>query len=659
MSTANFKPYIAADKEIPELTIKAMLLGVVFGILFGAASIYLGLKIGLTVSASIPVAVLSIAVFKKLGSATILENNIVQTTASAGEAIAAGITFTMPAMILLGFDLQFGKTILLASIGGIIGILFMIPLRRLFIVQEHGILTYPEGTACADVLIAGETGGKLAKMVFSGLGVGVAYSFCMRVLGLWKDTPHYIFKSYQGATLSGEIAPELLGVGYIIGPRIASIMVSGGIVAWFCLMPMIKFFGQNALLAIPPSQIPIADMGMMDLWKNYIRYIGGGAVVFSGLLCLVKAIPTIWGAFKTSFTELLGGNIFGSAGTLRTERDFPIAITILGAIALVFIIAASPILPSGMGASSIVAALLIIVFGFFFSTVSSRITGLIGSTSNPVSGMVITTLMITSLIFLAMGWKGTAFAATAITIGAVVCIALANAGNTSQDLKTGFLVGATPWKQQVALLIGSLTAAATAGAIMILLHKAGVTHGAGIGSAELPAPKGQLMAIIVQGVLEQSLPWSLVLFGMFIAMTVALLGVESLGFAVGLYLPLSVTFPIFIGGVIHWIVKRMHTKEENEELSPGTLYSAGLIAGGAIMGVIVALGSGFLSGPPGWTQISLLGHEFKTLSFETFNLGAKWGIGEKASEPWGDLAAVLMFSLLCISIYKMARKKLS
>ena len=642
MSAADFKPYIPAAKQIPEMTVKALILGILFGILFGAATIYLGLKIGLTVSASIPVAVLSIAVFKRLGNATILENNIVQTTASAGESIAAGLTFTMPGLIMLGFDLHYGKTMLLASIGGLIGILFMIPLRRMLIVQDHGKLTYPEGTACADVLIAGETGGSLARMVFAGLGIGALYSFLMKVLGLWKDTPEYSIKSYQGAMVSGEITPELLGVGYIIGPRIAGIMVAGGVIAWLCLMPMIKFFGQNGLLAIAPSKVPISEMGMWSIWKDYIRYIGGGAVVFSGLMCVLKTLPTLWKTFRASLADMMGGQLLGSAGIERTQRDFPIALTIIGALALVFVIAASPILPSGMGVSSLVSALIIIVFGFLFVTVSSRIVGLIGSTSNPISGMTITTLMITSLIFLMMGWTGATFAATAIGVGAVVCIAAANAGNTSQDLKTGFLVGATPWKQQVSLLIGTLAAAITASIVMIMLHKAGMTHNAGIGSPALPAPKGQLMAIIVQGVLEQSLPWSLILFGMFISLTIELLGIESLAFAVGLYLPLSTTSPIFVGGAIHWIIKKLHAERNtSEDLNPGTLYSAGLIAGGAVMGVVVSLGQGF------WEK-----------TFEALNLGAKWGLGNKAPALWGDLAALLMFALLCASLYKMARRKL-
>lgn len=642
MSAIDFKPYIPANKNIPEFTAKAVILGLIFGVLFGAATIYLGLKIGLTVSASIPVAVLSIAVFKRFGSATILENNIVQTTASASESIAAGITFTMPGLIILGFDLEYGRTVLLACIGGLIGILFMIPLRRMLIVQEHGKLIYPEGTACADVLIAGEAGGNLARMVFAGLGFGALYTFLMKILGLWKEAPEHSFKSYQGAILSGEITPELLGVGYIIGPRIASVMVAGGVLAWLCFMPLIKFFGQNALLAIAPSKVPIADMGMWSIWKDYIRYIGGGAVVFSGIMCVLKTIPTLWKTFNASFSDMMGGHLLGSSGVERTQRDLPIALTIVGALVLIFIIAASPMLPSGMGATSFLSALLIIVFGFLFVTVSSRIVGLIGSSSNPISGMTITTLMITSLVFLMMGWTGATFAATAIGVGAVVCIAAANAGNTSQDLKTGYLVGATPWKQQVALLIGTLTAATTAAIVMIMLHKAGLTHGAGIGSAALPAPKGQLMALIVQGVLEQSLPWSLIFFGMFISLTVELLGIESLAFAVGLYLPLSVTSPIFVGGAIHWVIRKLHAERSaRDDLNPGTLYSAGLIAGGAVMGVVVSLGNGF------WKK-----------TFEALNLGEHWGLGEKAPAPWGDIAAVMMFALLCISLYKMARKKI-
>lgn len=637
--STDFKPFVSATTAPAEFTLKAVLLGIVLGLLFGVASIYLGLKIGLTVSASIPVAVLSISIFKRLGSSTILENNMVQTVASAGESLAAGITFTMPAILMLGFDLEYGKTILLASIGGIIGILFMIPLRRLLIVQEHGTLAYPEGTACADVLIAGETGGNMATLVFSGLGFGIVYKILMSVLGLWKDTPEFKITGYQNALVSAEITPELLGVGYIIGPRVAAIMAAGGVMAWLCIMPLISFFGQNGLLAIAPSKLSIAEMGMWDIWKNYTRYIGGGAVVFSGITCLVKTLPTIWRTFRQSLDELLHSKL-SSANKARTDRDFPVALTLIGAIALVFVIAASPILPSGMGATSLVSALLIIIFGFFFCTVSARICGLVGSSSNPVSGMTITTLMITCVIFLAMGWTGLTFAATAIGVGAVVCIALANAGTTSQDLKTGFLVGATPRSQQLGLVIGTLISAAVMGAVMIALHKAGAEHGAGIGSAALPAPKGQLMALIVQGVLEQNLPWSLILFGAAISLTVELLGVESLAFAVGLYLPMSTSLPIFCGGAVHWVIKRFHSATRDEDSSPGTLYSAGLIGGGAIMGIVTAFGQGF------WPK-----------TFESLNLGTHLGLGNTAIAPWGDIGATIMFGLMIAMLYRTASRK--
>ncbi|MDZ4224880.1 MAG: oligopeptide transporter, OPT family, partial [bacterium] len=492
-----------------------------FGILFGASTVYLGLKIGMTVAASIPIAVLSIAIFKKIGHSTILENNIVQTTGSAGESIASGVTFTLPALIFLGFQFDYMQILLLSCIGGVLGVLFMIPLRRLLIVQEHGKLPYPEGTACADVLIAGEKGGKLATLVFSGLGFSAFYKLLMNIFGLWKDAPSYSIKWLRGAVVAGEITPELLGVGYIIGPRIAGYTAAGGALAWLVIMPAISFFGAFSGVPVPPATKMISLMSMNEIWSNYIRYIGGGTVVYGGLLTIIKTFPIIWKSFSKSFKDFKARGQLQSGGKQRTDKDLSLVVTLVGAVAVVGVIAFLPFMP-GNFTSHIIAGLLVVILGFFFCTVSSRIAGLIGTSANPVSGMTITTLMITCLIFVVCGWKGKEFAFVALSVGTIVCIAAANAGNTSQDLKTGFLVGATPYKQQIVLIIGVITSAFVIGVTMIGMHKAGLASGGGIGSEALPAPKGQLMAIIIEGVLSQQLPWDLIFFGMAIGLVIQL-----------------------------------------------------------------------------------------------------------------------------------------
>lgn len=589
----SFKPYISASELIPEFTPKAIILGAFFGILFGAATVYLGLKVGLTVSASIPIAVLAISIFKRFGKATILESNIVQTIGSAGESVAAGVVFTVPALLFLAGGreyFQYFQIFVLALIGGVLGVLFMVPLRRSLIVKEHGNLPYPEGTACADVLVAGEKGGKLARLVYYGLGIAFLYKLLMSIFGLWKDVPGVVFSrnsALPNGTINAEITPELLGVGYIIGPRIAGVMVAGGVLSWLALIPLITIFGASLTAPLAPETTRlISEMSPGDIWNRYIRYIGAGAVTFGGIVTLIKTLPTIINAFRDSFSELRASRGEGRIKQSRTERDLPLGYVLLGSIALVILMTVLPNVPTNL-----LSAVLIIVFGFFFVTVSSRIVGLIGTSSNPVSGMTIATLMATSLLFLGIGWSGDAYQPIALVVGSIVCIASANAGATSQDLKTGYLVGATPIKQQFGLMIGVLVSTIAIGFTLLLLEST-----LGIGEATpqhptpLPAPQATLMATVIKGLLSQNLPWGLVISGMAIAAVVELCGVSSLAFAVGAYLPLSTTTPIFVGGLVKWFVSRKNkSAEEESEAGPGALFSSGLIAGGAITGILVAV----------------------------------------------------------------------
>ncbi len=638
-SNSSHQPYIPSTTKLPELTPKAILLGVVFGFLFGATSVYLGLKIGLTVSASIPVAVLSISLFRLLGRANILENNIVQTIASAGESIGAGVVFTLPALFLMGFDLKYITILILASIGGILGVLFMIPIRRSLIVKEHGILPYPEGTACADVLIAGEKGGQLAQKVFLGLGVGFVYTFFMRILNFWRVTPGWEPKWFKGAAIRGEVSPELLGVGYIIGLRISGYMLSGGVLSWLVLIPLIKLFGEAASVVIAPAAdgLTIAQMTPDDIWANYIRYIGGGAVVFGGIVTLLRALPTIWNSFRENMREVLDrrGGAFDTRQ--RTEQDIPVFWALIGAVALVGVIAFLPQIPGG-ALTHFFSAALIVFFGFFFVTVASRIVGLVGSSSSPISGMTITTLMITCLIFVALGWTGHEFAVVAIAIGGVVCIAAANGGATSQDLKTGYLVGATPRLQQIGLIIGVLTSSVVVGLTLFYLHST-----LGVGSIELTAPKAQLMAIIVDGVLTQKLPWDLVIAGICMGAVIQLCGVEALPFAVGAYLPMEISVPIFVGGILRYFLDRIFKISGAEsETSPGVLYSSGLIAGGALGGILWAVSKGLESG----------GNSF---ILKLMNIGPSLGL-VNLPFPLSELISIAAFSLLCITVILLSRK---
>lgn len=622
---AAFQPYIPAERsDIPEFTPKAIVIGVIFGIIFGAATVYLALKAGLTVSASIPIAVLAISVLKRLGGSTILENNVVQTIGSAGESIAAGVVFTLPGFLFLSADSQgagffeYWTIFTLALLGGVLGTLMMVPLRRSLIVKEHANLPYPEGTACASVLIAGEKGGDLARTAFQGVGFAFAYAILQKIIKLIAEAPALVTsqanKFFPSATLNGEITPEYLGVGYIIGPRIAGVLVAGGVLAWLGLIPLLASL-------VPPDTIAeqLVKLGYLTnlttaggrggwdpvahtfsntasaIYFAYVRQIGAGAVAAGGFITLIKTLPTIISAFKESLGSIREGAT--AAAAKRTERDLPISFVLLGSLGLVLVMAVLPFLPGNV-LGRLLIGVLIVVFGFFFVTVASRIVGIIGSSSNPISGMTIATLMATCLIFIGIGWTGDAYQPLALCVGGMVCIAAANAGATSQDLKTGYLVGATPRAQQIGLMIGSVAAAVVIGLTMKLLdtptaemQAQGVKHM--IGTEKFPAPQGTLMAILIQGLLALNLDWQFVLVGAFLAVTMELCGVKSLSFAVGAYLPLSTTAPIFAGGAIKgvadWVARRKGGKVEESELGPGNLFATGLVAGGALAGVLVAI----------------------------------------------------------------------
>jgi putative OPT family oligopeptide transporter len=653
-----------ADANIPELTRSAILVGVILGIIFGASSLYLALRVGMTVSASIPVAVLSITLFRALSTkfglprATILENNIVQTTGSAGESIAFGVGVTMPAVMILGYDLELTRVMLVACLGGLLGILMMIPLRRAFIVEQHGVLKYPEGTACAKVLEVGEAGGSSARTVFTGFGVAFFYQSAMQALHLWKEIPSLALGWLKGGVIACEVSPTLLGVGYIIGPRVAAIMVGGGILAALVLTPMIAFFGQGGQGAIFPGGKPIPEMSPKEIRDAYILYIGAGAVATGGLISMAQALPMIFASIRSGIKDLGRGK---SASTNdRKDRDLPLWVVLGGALILVSIIAGSHLIPTALP-GRIVGAFMILIFGFLFVTVSSRLTGEIGSSSNPISGMTVATLLLTCLVFVMAGWVGAEYRLAALSIAGIVCVAASNGGTTSQDLKTGYLVGATPAYQQIAILAGALSSAIVIGFTLLLLNKAstvvtanpeylpkvnapnaaslteteagpdgtnykvwrvlkpqtGVSAGKylvddqgkarylidpaingrvnkrddGSEVVKFDAPKASLMALIIDGVLQGDLPWGLVAIGALISVVLQLCGVPALAFAVGVYLPLAASMPIFAGGLIRWICDRKGPKyaEGEEDSSPAVLFSSGLIAGGAIAGILVAL----------------------------------------------------------------------
>jgi putative OPT family oligopeptide transporter len=655
-----FKPYISADQDVPEFTLKAVLLGSFFGIIFGAATVYLALRAGLTVSASVPIAVLSIAVFKKLGKSTILENNIVQTIGSAGESVAAGVVFTVPALLFLSNGADYFKyfvIFLLAAIGGTLGVLFMIPLRRPLIVKEHGTLPYPEGTACADVLIAGEKGGNLAKMVFAGVGMAMLYKFLYGILGLWRETATWFRTGRDGkipdATLSCDVTPEYLGLGYIIGPKIAGELASGGVLSWLALIPLISIF-------VPETRIvdDLNKLGFSEAWRSshahaewiyraYVRYIGAGAVACAGVMTLIKTLPTIVGAFKESVKSL--GEGAGAAKKIRTDDDLGMGVVVVGSIVLALLIAVLPGFPHGPFPGSLVMSLLVVVFGFFFVTVASRIVGIIGTSSNPISGMTIATLMGTCLVFVLIGRTGEAYQPVALCVGALVCIAAANAGATSQDLKTGFLVGATPRRQQIGFIIGVLVSTLVIGGTLFLLDRTyagGEAHG--IGGPKLAAPQATLMATIIKGLLAQNLPWAPVLVGVFLAFMAQMAGAHALSWAVGAYLPLSTTFPIWIGGMMKGLVEKVSHKKQESELSSGMLYATGLVAGGSLGGVLIALVA--------FMGDSILHMEKPTL-LEKLDLGEAFYPALKSGIA-GDVLCALVFAGLCVLLVKNARKDL-
>jgi putative OPT family oligopeptide transporter len=739
---ASFRPFIPSATRIRELTPVPLIVGTILGTIFGASSLYLVLKVGLTVSASIPVAVISITLFRLLSKfgmrdATILENNIVQTAGSAGESIAFGLGVTMPAIMILGFDLEITRVMLVAVLGGLLGILMMIPLRRALIVDQHGRLKYPEGTACAEVLKAAAsregieekrerelvTGG---RTIFTGFGIGFIYQAAMNAFNAWKNTPEKIFGApFKAGSVSMTIEPALLGVGYIIGPRIASIMCAGGVLSYLVLIPAIKFFGESSAAIIPPGTAPIAGMSPDDVREAYILYIGAGAVAAGGIISMVRSLPLIWHGIKSGLADLRGTRHRDGVAQ-RTDKDLSMKVVVGGVIALVIIIMVAPQLHLQW---NLLGAFLIVAIGFLFVTVSSHLTGEIGSSSCPISGMTVATLLLTCLAFLIVGWTGQQYFVTALSIGGIVCIASSNGGTISQDLKTGFLIGSTPKSQQIAILCGSLASAILLGPILLKLNDAYTVYVPAaqldsaivalhappneIGSTEkltgpqgvqdqnnyhawnrtdssggpaqrflvnndgsvaylvdpgingthklrpdgssvekFDAPKATLMSYIIKGILSHKLPWALVLLGVMIAITLELSGIPSLAFAVGVYLPLASSTPIFLGGMVRWLVDRWlrrrkfrgHTLTEEElvaegDKSPGVLLASGYIAGGALAGIVIA----FMAGVP-----SLVGFNKRTEAWSAahnpFFAGAN-----------ADLLALLPFIALCVLLYLVGR----
>lgn len=582
MENKKFKPYVPADKVTPEFTATSIIIGVLLAIIFGAANAYLGLRVGMTVSASIPAAVISMGVIRVIMKKdSILESNMVQTIGSAGESLAAGAIFTLPALFLWANE---GKTeapnlltiSLIALVGGILGVLFMIPLRNALIVKEHGVLPYPEGTACAEVLLAGEEGGTSAKTVFAGMGLSAVFKFITDGLKVVPGVVTAPIRSLRTA-FSAEVYPALLGVGYICGIKIASYMFAGALLGWFVLIPAITIFGGPTTMY--PGDVPIAQMyaegGADAIWGSYIRYIGAGAVAACGIISLIKSLPLIVSTFKDSLKGLKGGT---KAGSLRTEQDLDMRLVLGGSLVLILVIWLLPAIPV-----SLIGALLVVVFGFFFATVSSRMVGLVGSSNNPVSGMAIATLLFSTLILKVTGNTGVSGMIGAIAIGSVICIVAAMAGDTSQDLKTGYILGATPKKQQIGELLGAVVAAFTIGGVLLLLNSAW-----GFGTTELAAPQATLMKMITEGVMNGNLPWPLVLIGIFAAIVVEILGIPVLPVAIGLYLPLELSATIMIGGVIRWIVDKK-SADKNGEASGGVLFCSGLIAGEGLVGILLAI----------------------------------------------------------------------
>lgn len=577
-----FKPYVPADRVVPEFTATSLLIGILLAIVFGAANAYLGLRVGMTISASIPAAVISMGIIRVIMRRdSILENNLVQTIGSAGESVAAGAIFTLPALFLWAEEGKIDSPsiitiFLVAFVGGILGVCFMVPLRQALIVEEHGTLPFPEGTACAEVLLAGEEGGSKASTVFAGLGIAAAYKFIADGVKLFPSEIGYDFKGYPGSHAGIQVLPALAGVGYICGPKISSYMLAGSTLSWFVLMPMIALFGANA--TIFPGTTPIAELAPGDLWGTYIKYIGAGAVAAGGIMSLIKSLPLIARTFKQAMSSMKKNHT--SSKALRTEDDLPmpllLGIVLVIAIAI-WLIPAFPVNPLG--------ALIVVIFGFFFATVSSRMVGLIGSSNNPVSGMAIATLIIATLLLKVTGTDGTTGMIGAIAIGGIICVIAAIAGDCSQDLKTGFILGATPKKQQIGEMIGVFASSIAIGYVLNLLNQAW-----GYGSAEIPAPQATMMKMLVEGIMNAELPWALILIGVFVAIVIEILKIPVLPFAVGMYLPFSLNAGIMAGGVVRFIVERRKgdEKEKKASIDRGILYTSGLIAGEGLMGVILA-----------------------------------------------------------------------
>lgn len=678
MATENFKPYVSPGQNVAEFTFKSIFFGCVFGIIFGCSTVYLALKAGLTVSASIPIAVIAITLGRKFLKTTILENNIIQTTGSAGESIAAGVVFTLPGFLFLspGEDgvsvgegyFNYLTILILAAFGGLLGTLMMIPLRRSLIVKEHDTLPYPEGTACASVLQAGERGGMFARTAFIGMGVALGYAILQKVFHVIAEVPalvtRQVNKFWPSATINGEITPEYLGVGYIIGPRISGVLVAGSVLAWWAMIPLLATLVDPNAVALQLTKLgylPGVDVaggpGSWDpathtfgnfaaaLYRAYIRQIGAGAVAAGGFITLVKTIPTIVSSFRESISSLKEKS---DSTVSRTDRDLSFRVVIVGSLVLVLALLFIPGIPGDGIFQKLLIGILVIVFGFFFVTVASRIVGLIGSSNSPISGMTIATLMGTCLIFTSVGWSGKFYEPLALVVGGMICIAAANAGGTSQDLKTGYIVGSTPKYQQLALFIGAIVSSIAIGYVIKVLDTPtadmaaqGLKHA--IGSDRYSAPQATLMATLSRGILSFNLDWQFVMAGVFIAVMIELCGIKALAFAIGLYLPLSTTLPIFIGGaikgIVDWRAESRREVKESDDLGKGSLFATGLIAGGALAGVVVALLS----------VNDAIFNSLKTISAE-HGLSSLLGVGGY------NIMGVLFFGGMALWLYRSATR---
>ena len=628
MENKEFQPYVPADKVMPEFTVVSIVLGAILAIVFGGANAYLGLRVGMTVSASIPAAVISMGIIRKiLHRDSILENNMVQTIGSAGESVAAGAIFTLPALFMwakegLGSTPTLVEIGLIALCGGVLGTLMMIPLRSALIVKEHGTLAYPEGQACAEVLIAGEEGGAKASTVFSGLGIAALYKFVTDGLKIFPSEITYDISAYKGAGVGIDVLPALAGVGYICGAKVSSSLFAGGVLGWLVIMPLMVLFGGDSIL-FPVTDMTISELvsanGVSALWSNYLRYIGAGAVACGGVLSLIKSLPLIVRTFRDSMSAYGKGR---SASSLRTEQDIPMPAVLIGVLVIALVLWLFPPIPLNF-----FTALIVIVFGFFFATVSSRMVGLIGSSNNPVSGMAIATLLKST------GSTGIEGMTAAIVIGGIICVIAAIAGDTSQDLKTGFLVGATPKKQQMGEIIGVVVSSIAIGGILYLLSMAW----GGYGSNDLPAPQAMLMKMIVEGVMGGNLPWNLVFAGVFIALVIEILGIPVLPFSIGLYLPIYLSVPMMLGGALRWVLeKRKYAsdKEKNNVVQSGVLYSSGLIAGEGIVGILLAVLAVI---PMGASNVG-----------EFINISGIFSIGQ--------IGGLIVFALLLFTVYLFATK---